>query len=253
MARMTRLETTVEELRSLLRAEARPESVVGMQRYFPGGIRALGVRNGEVGALADGYVKAHPELTAAARLEAAERLLEEAEYHEEVIVAFALIRKVVKRHFDDDLLDRFQHWLEHSVSNWAQCDDLCLKTVYQFFLGRPHLVTTIGHWSDSPSLWARRASNVAMVKFVRRTIRGARYELPLEVILGNATRHLDDPEIYVQKSVGWLLKVAAQIHPDEVVAFLEANIAGVKRETLRYAIEKLDPGMRQSIMALERS
>jgi 3-methyladenine DNA glycosylase AlkD len=58
-------------------------------------------------------------------------------------------------------------------------------------------------------VWARRAGNVALVKLVRRTIRGERYELPLEVIFGNTSRLLDDPEIYVQKSVGWLLKVTA--------------------------------------------
>jgi ribosomal protein S7 len=78
---------------------------------------------------------------------------------------------------------------------------------------------------------------------VRRTIRGERYELPLKVI----------PEIYVQKSVGWLLKVASRIHPDEVITYLEANITEVKRETLRTAIEKLDPQARRSIMALRGS
>ncbi|CAN5826650.1 hypothetical protein BH24ACT2_BH24ACT2_16000 [soil metagenome] len=250
---MTRVEATLEELRSSLTAVACPEAARSIQCYFPGGICALGVGNSAVRAVADSHVRAHPELTVSARLEAAERLLEEAHHHEEVILAFALIGKLVERHFDDDLLDRFLHWLEHFVSNWAQCDDLCLKIVYPYFMGHPHLIISIGHWSDSPSVWARRAGNVALVKLVRRTIRGERYELPLEVIFGNASRLLDDPEIYVQKSVGWLLKVASQIHPDEVITYLEANIAEVKRETLRTAIEKLDPQARRSIMALRGS
>ena len=26
------------------------------------------------------------------------------------------------------------------VSNWAQCDDMCLKLLYPFFLGHPELI-----------------------------------------------------------------------------------------------------------------
>jgi hypothetical protein len=106
---MTRVEATLEELRSSLTAVACPEAARSIQCYFPGGICALGVGNSAVRAVADSHVRAHPELTVSARLEAAERLLEEAHHHEEVILAFALIGKLVERHFDDDLLDRFLH------------------------------------------------------------------------------------------------------------------------------------------------
>lgn len=129
------------------------------------------------------------------------------------MLGFALLHKVIRRNFDATLLDRCRFWLENVVSNWAQCADLCLKLLY-------------------PSLWARRAANVSVVKFVRRKIGRATYELPLTVIFGNSLRLLDDPEPYVQKSVGWLLKVAAQVHPWEVIDFLNVHGAGTKRETL---------------------
>lgn len=219
-----------------------------VQRYFPHRVAALGVSNAAVAGLAREYFRAHA-FSPAERLEIAELVLERARHHEEVVLGFAVVQQVVRRNFDAALLDRFRRWLETFVTNWAQCDDLCLKAIYPFFLGHPQLITSTQSWLDSSSPWARRAANVSMVKFVRRAIGGEVYELPLEVVFRNALRLIDDPEPYVQKSVGWLLKAAANEHPQEVAGFLRRNGHGMKRETLRIAIEKLEPSLRRSLLA----
>lgn len=179
-------------------------------------------------------------------------MLERARYHEEVILGFAVVHKVAKRNFDAALLDRSRYWLEHVVSNWAQCDDLCIKLLYQFFLGHPDLVTSTQRWVDSASPWGRRAANVSVVKFVRRQIGHDVYELPLDVVFDNTLRLVDDPEPYVQKGIGWLLKVAAQAHPSEVEAFLRERAADMNRATLRTAVEKYEPSVRRSLLAVGR-
>lgn len=211
-----------------------------------GGARRAQCRSRALGQRLPGRHPAPPEV----RLEIAELLLGQTLYHEEVLLGFALLHKVVKRNFDHGLLDRCRSWLENVVSNWAQCNDLCLKLIYPFFLGHPELITATQDWLDSPSLWARRAGNVSVVKFVRREIGREVYELPLPLIFGNSLRLINDPEPYVQKSVGWLLKVAAQVHPREVTEFLHEHGPDMQRETLRTASEKLHPDLRHELRAV---
>lgn len=246
------VDQAVGELEVALAGAGDPDLARGLQRYFPEPVEALGVSNAGVVALANDYFKAHA-LSPDERLAVAERVLERATVHEEVLLGFAVLHKVVKHSFDAGLPDRCRYWLEHYVTNWAQCDDLCLKLLYPFFLGHPALIPSTQDWLGSPSPWARRAANVSVVKFVRRKIGRETYELPLEVVFGNTRRLLDDPEPYVQKSVGWLLKVAGQIHQEEVVAFLRTEGASMNREALRIAIEKFEPALRRSLLALGSS
>ena len=131
---------------------------------------------------------------------------------------------------------------------WAQCDDLCLKVIYPFFLSRPHLITQIGHWADAQSPWTRRAANVALVKFIYRKIGTTVYQLPKSVVFVNCQKLLNDPDTYVQKGMGWLLKVSAVYHCSDVVDFIVKNISDLDRHTLRYAIEKLPQPQRQELM-----
>ena len=241
----------VERLLAVLRAEADPRVAESMRRYFPDDIHALGVTNAGVRVLADAFVAEHRVLAPEERLALAEGVLARAFHHEEVLLGFALLRKLVRRSYDESLLRRFRYWLEHYVRNWAQCDDLCLTVAYPFFLSRVDALSRIQDWTESRSPWCRRAANVALVKFVSRKIGSTTYRLPLDHILGNARRLLEDPEPYVQKSVGWLLKVATDHHRDAVVGFLETHIRTIHRDTLRYAIERLDEKQRKSLMTLE--
>ena len=54
----------------------------------------------------------------------------------------------------------------------------------------------------------------------------------------------------MRKGSGWLLKVTAEVQPDEVAAFLRTWHSEMPRDTFRYAVEKMDPRLRRSLMAL---
>jgi 3-methyladenine DNA glycosylase AlkD len=231
-----------DRLLALLAAEADPAFAERVRRYFPNGVAALGVPNAAVAALAHAHVRERPDVPAATRLLLAEEVLSRATHHEEVLLAFALLHKSARRDLGPELLDRSLDWLEHRVSNWAQCDDLCLKLLYPFFLGHLDLIPRTRPWTRSPSPWARRAANVAVVKFVRRTVGATTFELPLSHVFDNCVRLLHDDDAYVQKSVGWLLKVAGRVHPEEVAAFLGEWKGEMRRETFRYATEKTKGG-----------
>ncbi|TFE58523.1 DNA alkylation repair protein [Streptomyces sp. ICN441] len=238
------------ELSTTLAARADPDFAARMQRYFPYEIRALGVGNAAVAGIAADYFRDRRDVPAATRLLLAQELLARAKYHEEVLLGFAVLHKVARTQLGDELLDHCEHWLGTYVSNWAQCDDLCLKLLYPFFLGHPDLIPRTRRWVESDSPWVRRAANVAVVKFVRRTVGRTVFELPLPHVLGNCVRLMHDDDVYVQKGCGWLLKVTAEVHPDEVAEFLRTWHTEMPRDTFRYAVEKMDPRLRRSLMEL---
>ncbi|MDB1088296.1 DNA alkylation repair protein [Streptomyces sp. ACA25] len=222
------------------------------QRYFPSGVAVLGVRNAAVAGLANDYFRERPEVPATTRLLLAEEVLSRATHHEEILLGFALLHKVAKKDLGPELLDHCLRWLETRVSNWAQCDDMCLKLLYPFFLGHLDRIPRTREWIGSESNWARRAANVAVVKFVRRKVGDSTFELPLDHVLDNCVRLMHDEDVYVQKGCGWLLKVAAPVHPEEVAAFLREWSGEMPRVTFRYATEKMDRQTSAALMSLER-
>ncbi|MFH9705830.1 DNA alkylation repair protein [Streptomyces luteogriseus] len=247
---MINVPTAADELSKTLAARADPDFAVRMQRYFPHEIRALGVGNAAVVQIATDWFRDRRDTPAATRLLLAEELLARAEYHEEVLLGFAVLHKVARTGLGEELLEHCRHWLERYVSNWAQCDDMCLKLLYPFFLGHLELIPRTRSWTESASPWARRAANVAVVKFVRRTVGRTVFELPLSHVLDNCVRLMHDDDAYVQKGSGWLLKVTAEVHPDEVAEFLRTWHTEMPRDTFRYAVEKMDPRLRRSLMEL---
>jgi len=62
----------------------------------------------------------------------------------------------------------------------------------------------------------------------------------------NCERLLGDADPYVQKGVGWMLKVLSQYELQAVHDFLHRHLARIKRSTLRYAIEKMPRDVQRS-------
>lgn len=224
------------------------EKAQSSARYFPDGIHCIGVTAGDITNIVKTFQSQFPELDADLTLSLVEYLLKHGDYHEEVMIAFGLLNRFVKKHYDDSLMYRFEYWLEHYTNNWAQVDDLCIKTIYQFFLARPHLIETTQHWSHSKVSWCRRASNVVWVKFIKRKIGRSEYKLDPALVFKNCDSLLSDEDEFVQKSVGWLLKVTALHHEQAVIDYLLKNGKSMLRGTIRYAIEKLDKDLRRQLL-----
>ncbi len=94
--------------------------------------------------------------------------------------------------------------------------------------------------TSRPSDCARSAI-VATAAFLRRGQVDDTFRLS-EVLV-------DDPEPYVQKGVGWMLRHAGDVEPDRLRAFLEDHAATMPRDVLRAAVEKLPPAERKEWLA----
>lgn len=245
---MKQTSTYVARLKRDLKSVSSTQKAVAMQRFFPHRVALVGASALDIQTLVRRFHAENEDLDGSDVLQITELLLSSATYSEEKLLAFGLINKWVKKHYDDDLLNRFEFWLEHYADNWTLVDDLCIKTLYHFFLGRPYLIESIQHWTHSPVPWCRRASNVAWVKFVNRKIGSSTYRLDKRLIFQNCDTLLTDTDEYVQKSIGWLLKVTAVEHKKDVLRYLQVNGTNMPRSTIRYALEKVDPGTRKRLL-----
>jgi 3-methyladenine DNA glycosylase AlkD len=249
----------LKRLKSDLKKISTEEKAEASRRYFPHGIQCIGVNAADIKLIIKDFHRDYSVLTATEMLSITEYILSQAEFNEEFLLAFGLLNKFVKLNskrldnYDDELLIRFEFWLEHHANNWSLVDDLCIKTIYQFLLSRPHLIEKTQHWAHSEVSWCRRASNVVWVKFIKRTMGKSTYFLDKALVFKNCDLLMADDDEFVQKSIGWLLKVTSVEHEADVIEYIQTNISRMTRHTLRYAIEKMDADTRKSLLALERS
>ena len=239
-------------IRKELMKVSTPEKIKSTKRYFPNGITCLGANASDIKLIIADFHKNNPLLSAKQVLLVTEEVLRNSVYSEEIMLAYGLITKLVKKNYDDDLLLRFEYWLENYSTNCALVDDLCIKTIYNFLLVRPHLIEKTQHWSKSNVSWCRRASNVVWVKFIKRKMKGSIYYLDKNLVFENCDTLLNDEDEFVQKSVGWLLKVTSLQHDAEVLNYIINKHRFMKRSTVLYALEKFPSDIRQKVLALKR-
>ncbi|MCJ8268985.1 MAG: DNA alkylation repair protein [Psychrosphaera sp.] len=242
----------LKRIKSDLKNISTPAKAQASRRYFPNGINCIGATASDIKLIITNFQSQYAELTAIEMLSITEYLLQNAEFNEEILVAFGLINKFVKNNYDDDLLLRFEFWLENYATNWSIVDDLCIKTIFQFLMARPHLITKTQHWAYSEVSWCRRASNVVWVKFIKRKVGKSTYYLDTDLVFKNCDLLISDEDEFVQKSVGWLLKVTSLQHEESVIHYIENNVEKMTRPTLRYAIEKMDASIRQKLLSIKR-
>ncbi len=132
--------------------------------------------------------------------------------------------------------DAFDGWVD-TLTNWANTDTLCTGLIFVMVRKDPRLVERLLEWTGSDNRWRRRAAAVSLVPIARRG------EM-LPEVFRIADRLMEDRDDMAQKGVGWLLKEASKVHPDEVHDYLVKWRPKTTGLVLRYASEKLPSEMR---------
>ncbi len=105
----------------------------------------------------------------------------------------------------------------------------------------PEFIPEVKTWTASSNSWVRRASAVIFIFALRR----GEY---LQHIFEIAEKLLNDPDIYVLKGYGWMLKEASNHFQDEVFQYILKQKDVMPRVSLRYAIEKMPSEMKKEAM-----
>lgn len=143
--------------------------------------------------------------------------------------------------FEEADFVRFEGWLRDYVTDWGGCDDFCTHALGRLIYQYPATLPRVMAWTSASNRWFRRASAVALIYGIRK---GAFFNAAFAV----ADALLADGDDMVQKGYGWTLKEVSKRAPLPVFDYVIARRQTMPRTALRYAIEKLEPSLRQQAM-----
>lgn len=144
------------------------------------------------------------------------------------------------------MLRPIKSWLagDH-CANWATTDSLCGYVIGPLLLAHPEAIPAVASWATHRNLWVRRAAAVSLIK---PAVKGD----ALDAAYGVATALRGDSQDLIHKAVGWLLREAGRVDPDRLVRHLRNGGSAIPRTTLRYAIERFSPALRNDLLQSTR-
>ena len=86
-------------------------------------------------------------------------------------------------------------------------------------------------WATDPRIWVRRISLVFQV--------GRRDAVDLDLLFAACEANLADPDFFMRKGIGWGLRDAARVRPDEVRAFVADHRDQMSGLSIREATKHL--------------
>lgn len=221
-----------------LRAVATPAQKASAEAYFKGALPFLGVKGPDVDAVFKASRGARAKLTPPARLSLALRLIDSdpAELRHLGVLLLHADRKILPAGW----LAPIEGLLDRRCTNWGTADAFAGR-VLRFRLPDDADRARITAWSAAESPWRRRMACVAFVNEAHKGLYGAEIDVVVRGALALDHR-------FSQLGAGWLLRNRWLAAPAEVEALLLAERGRMRREALRYAIEKMPSALQQDFL-----
>jgi len=126
-------------------------------------------------------------------------------------------------------------WL-HDIDNWALCDSIgpgmlspfVRKDAEKYRSRRQEVV----RWTRSANPWVRRGALLS-------TLGSTRLDHEWEFLARVALPLVQDPDYFVQKGLGWMLRECAHHSPREVITFIQEHRDRMRRSTITNAVSRL--------------
>lgn len=233
------MENIIKNVRDELQISADEKTKLSSQHFFKETIKAYGIKTALVDGIAKENYKLLKDRNKADIFDLCETLWQSA-YLEESFIACNWAY-ATRKQFEPADFDRFSHWINSYVNNWASCDTFCNHTMGEFIEMYPDYLTELKRFAGSENRWVRRAAAVSLIIPARR----GKF---LQDILEIADLLLTDTDDLVQKGYGWMLKAASQSHQQVVFEYVMQNKNKMPRTALRYAIEKMPAELKKQAM-----
>lgn len=272
-------ETTTTMKKSVLkflhkecRRLADPKISQQMGKYHKYIYPLYGIKSPQLRSLIKAVETKHPNPSWRELLETAEALVAQTHGEKKLLAVYLLGTNANLRILQPHALEAVRTvgaLIEDHVRDWASCDGFSMQVVRKLVAKahqreqtrrrrqRPEhageeddasasLVAEVRSWSDSSNDWKQRASCVSFVGLARHGDHDA-------VILDIAERVLRNPSRFPQLGAGWVIRELSRADEPTVVDFIKVHYRDFSREGLRYAIEKMDPPLRQELLRFEPS
>jgi 3-methyladenine DNA glycosylase AlkD len=151
--------------------------------------------------------------------------------YEEISMALLLADGLWKQ-FTPETFRTIGNWFAFSITNWAHADTLGMFILPKFLDKKIIEVDDFSSWLDSPYKFQRSCVPVTLIKHIKKT----REVMPA---IQFVEKLMADPEREVHQGMGWFLREAWKISPEEVETFLEKYKDTAPRLIFQYACEKM--------------
>lgn len=230
----------LKDILSKFRALAAPAKAASSQRFFKTGPGEYGEGDQFLGLTVPEIRSLVPQTDGLS--EADVLTLLRSEWHEERLLALLIwVRRFEKAKKDEAARERIVDlYLANTkwINNWDLVDSSAPQILGAWLLKRDRAV--LQKLAESKSLWEQRIAVLATQAFIR----SGEFDDTVQICEG----FLDHPHDLMHKACGWMLREAGKRDEAVLLAFLDQHAAKMPRTMLRYAIEKLEPAVRQEYM-----
>ena len=158
--------------------------------------------------------------------------------HCALLMLVAKFEKAKDREYKEEIVTFYLNNKKH-VNNWDLVDNSCYKILGSYCFENND-DTILRKLSDEDNLWSKRMAVISTLYHVKR----GEFGLMKELVLKNLYHEHD----LIHKANGWLLREMGEKNEAELYGFLKLHYKEMPRTCLRYAIEKLDEGVRQDFL-----
>ncbi len=241
---MKKIEEKFLEIRRFCEKNVNPEIVKKYSRYFTEGYDAYGLDQKTFESQRDKWLELWGEdFTLNDFLLLGDKLISTGKY-EEVSFAISFIYSN-KKDYTAETFDKLGSWLEKGIINWAHTDFFSGKVLSYFFTNKIIELESLKEWTESASKWKRRSVPVILIDVLDM-------DVPLKRLFHIIEPLMSDTEKFVQKGLGWFLREAWKIYPEETEDFLLKWKDTCGRIIIQYATEKMDKENRERFRRVKK-
>ena len=195
------------------------------------GDKFLGIRAPKTREIAKKYYKTTP-------LTEIQRMLDNP-YHEIRLCALLIMVFIYEKTDRKEEIVNLYLKNTKNINNWDLVDNTAHKIIGAHYIKtkNPEIIKKL---AESNHLWSERIAVVAQWSIVKTK----EYAL----LLGLWEKFLTHRHDLMHKAVGWMLREAGKQDEAVLLGFLDKHCKTMPRTALRYAIERLSPGLRQYYM-----
>ena len=229
-----------QEIKNDLRKVSIPGKAKELMRFFKTGPGDYGEGDIFIGVTVPEQRKIARRYYKTISFEELEKLLQDP-YHECRLTALLTLRLLYEKEKSADRQDELvQLYLRNLdfVNNWDLVDSSAPYILGPHLYGRKTVL--LDELAQSGDLWRQRVAVLATYYFIRQG--------SFDQTLRLAEQLLEHPHDLIHKAIGWMLREVGNRDQKTELAFLKKYHRRMPRTMLRYAIEKVEPSLRQKIL-----